>query len=152
MTKPAKPRADFPLFAHGNGQWAKKVKGRLRYFGPWDDPQTALARFLGTTPEVSNGCRQIARESVSDSPCPVKDRQEKPKKRATPSSPSLPARNRPMGEKGSRIFLDPGVTLTVPKAVTSARRTIWKVAAQPARANPGKHLVRADPSQVRVRL
>ncbi|MDM4015267.1 hypothetical protein [Roseiconus lacunae] len=37
-TKPVKPRKDFPLYAHRCGQWAKKVCGRLYYFGTWDDP------------------------------------------------------------------------------------------------------------------
>lgn len=45
--KPPKPTPDFPLFAHKNGQWAKKVGGRLVYFGPWADPAGALKRFLG---------------------------------------------------------------------------------------------------------
>ncbi len=55
MQKPGKPSSDFPLFAHNNGQWAKKINSRLRYFGPWDDPQEALQRYLthahGATPQ-----------------------------------------------------------------------------------------------------
>lgn len=44
--KPAKPRHDFPLFPHSNGKWAKKVGGKLRYFGKWDDPAGAEKQFL----------------------------------------------------------------------------------------------------------
>jgi len=44
--KPDKPRKDFPLYAHGNGQWAKKVRGVTRLFGPWADPQAALDTWL----------------------------------------------------------------------------------------------------------
>jgi integrase len=43
--KPLKPSPDFPLFAHGNGMWAKKVRGRVRYFGKWSDPDAALKKW-----------------------------------------------------------------------------------------------------------
>jgi integrase len=44
-SKPAKPRPDFPLFAHAAGVWAKKIRGKLHYFGPWEDPDGALAKY-----------------------------------------------------------------------------------------------------------
>src|SRR5262245_57089355 len=37
---------DFPLHAHATGRWAKKVRGRRHYFGPWADPDGALAKYL----------------------------------------------------------------------------------------------------------
>jgi integrase len=44
-SKPAKPLPDFPLFPHATGRWAKKVGGKLHYFGPWKDPDGALRRY-----------------------------------------------------------------------------------------------------------
>jgi integrase len=45
--RPKKPRADFPLFPHRNGRWAKKVCQRFCYFGKWaDDPKGEAALNL----------------------------------------------------------------------------------------------------------
>lgn len=44
--KPAKPYPEFPLYAHAGGVWAKRIRGRERYFGPWGDPDGALERYL----------------------------------------------------------------------------------------------------------
>lgn len=51
--KPEKPTPDFPLFAHRNGQWAKKVAGKIRYYGLWADPEAALLRFQGAPAKVA---------------------------------------------------------------------------------------------------
>src|SRR6266581_7733230 len=45
-SKPNKPYPDFPLTAHPAGYWCKKIRGKLHYFGPWSDPDAALAKYL----------------------------------------------------------------------------------------------------------
>jgi integrase len=36
-SKPAKPYPAYPLTPHPSGRWCKKIRGKLHYFGPWDD-------------------------------------------------------------------------------------------------------------------
>ncbi len=53
--KPEKPRPDFPLYAHGNGQWAKKIKGRTHFFGVHDAPNDALDKYLDQRDDLQAG-------------------------------------------------------------------------------------------------
>ncbi|WP_425397289.1 tyrosine-type recombinase/integrase [Aeoliella sp.] len=68
MARPEKPCTDFPLFPHANGHWAKKVLGRLHYFGRWDEDskgKKALAKWnsekddllAGRTPRQQRAAR-----------------------------------------------------------------------------------------------
>jgi integrase len=57
-SKPQKPRRDFPLFPHARGYWAKKVRGKLIYFGRIAaDPQgeAALNTWLAQRDDLLAG-------------------------------------------------------------------------------------------------
>jgi integrase len=46
-SKPKKPHPDFPLTPHPNGQWVKKVRGDLYYFGRWKEDVEGKAALAG---------------------------------------------------------------------------------------------------------
>ncbi|MGH7139802.1 MAG: hypothetical protein ACREHD_29025, partial [Pirellulales bacterium] len=59
-SKPPKPYPDFPLCAHPNGRWTKKIKGRLVYFTKWSedrDGSQALAQYLEERDDLHAGRR-----------------------------------------------------------------------------------------------
>lgn len=41
-TLPDKPYADFPLFPHQTGRWAKKIKGKIRFYGRWGNVKAGV--------------------------------------------------------------------------------------------------------------
>lgn len=53
--KPRKPHKDFPLFAHLNGQWAKKVNQKMYFFGTWENPDAALQRWVDEKDNILAG-------------------------------------------------------------------------------------------------
>jgi len=48
-----KPYKSFPLTPHRSGQFCKKIRGKIHYFGKIDDPEAALRRYH----EHANGLR-----------------------------------------------------------------------------------------------
>ena len=54
-TKITKPYKDFPLFPHAMGRWAKKIRGKFHYFGPWKNPDEAMKKYLAQRDDLQAG-------------------------------------------------------------------------------------------------
>jgi integrase len=111
--RPAKPYPDFPLFPHRNGQWAKKIRGRFSFFGPWRDPHGALGQYLAQKDElhaglVPRGAAAAAAAGVAPAPgAPAAPGPQTPTLRDL-ANHFLTAKKRQMesGELGRRAFHD----------------------------------------------
>jgi len=55
QAKPSKPYPSFPLTAHNNGQWCKKIRGKIHFFGVWSDPEIALSSYLRVAEDLHAG-------------------------------------------------------------------------------------------------
>jgi len=53
--KPVKPNPSFPLTPHNNGQWCKKIRGKVHFFGVWEHPQAALGNYLRVAADLHAG-------------------------------------------------------------------------------------------------
>ena len=91
--KPAKPTTDFPLFPHATRRWAKKIKGRLHYFGPWDNPHAALALYEARKDDLLAN-RAAKPEAHESSKKPVNGKPSKLKK--PPKKPCKPHKEFPL--------------------------------------------------------
>ena len=71
LEKPSKPYPSFPLTAHNNGQWCKKIRGKVHFFGVWGDPQTALDNYLRVAADLHAGRQPSA--SIAQGGITIKD-------------------------------------------------------------------------------
>ena len=70
--KPSKPSKSFPLTAHNNGQWCKKIRGKIHFFGIWENSRAALDNYLRAAADLHAG-RQPRQSSLSGNEITVKD-------------------------------------------------------------------------------
>ena len=56
--RPTKPYPDYPLYAHAAGYWAKKILGKLHYFGPRFNPADPAATAAAADAALDDYNRQ----------------------------------------------------------------------------------------------
>ena len=59
--KPDKPYPGFPLTPHANGQWCKKIRAKVHFFGVWADPDAALDNCNRQAADLQTGRRPSPR-------------------------------------------------------------------------------------------
>lgn len=64
--RPAKPYDGFPLSVHATGRWCKKIRGKIRYFGKWDDWEAALAEYERKAPYYHAGKEPPSEFDIDD--------------------------------------------------------------------------------------
>jgi len=70
--KPNKPYSSFPLTPHPNGQWCKKIRSKVHFFGVWAEPSAALERYHTLAADLHAG-RPAQPSKVSGDGPTVKD-------------------------------------------------------------------------------
>ncbi len=70
-SKPSKPFPTFPLTPHNNGQWCKKIRGKIHFFGVWNEPQAAHDRYLAVAADLHAG-REIHASNLTPAELTVK--------------------------------------------------------------------------------
>lgn len=73
IMRPKKPRKDFPLYAHPAGYWAKKIRGKLHYFGRWGQVrQGVMERLPGDGWEKAEALYEEQRAALYAGRVPLK--------------------------------------------------------------------------------
>src|SRR3990167_8028781 len=60
--KPSKPYPEYPLTPNSNGQWSKKVRGKVHYFGVWANPDAAEALWNEQKEDLLAGRKPRSRD------------------------------------------------------------------------------------------